>query len=364
MNDEEDSSATKLPDRKRLLGLGVVLTTVWLLGGLVYIVFLDGWMSFVEQSADAIGGFLEGFFAPLAFLWLVIGLFIQQRELASNTEALKQTNLNSAKQTEVLAATELRARQSAFFQIAENVRRQTGNLAGIIVRSLENEQGEKVVSDDQMKEYWIDHQNGQYEIFPAVLSDPEERFENAGLSPSDIYYGTVERQQSTAEYLRSFRGLTGLAKDCDDDGTIMRTITQTPHGQVYAAMLEHIQPPVCWALLESYTSFTFPTEEVEFFGTWHIRAQTTYGAQEWFTTFRETENGVEGEVLLDEGVTPIQDIFIDGPAVFGRVWIAASSFIMTGLVHDSLLHGQLDIRDGVFATFEGVRKDGLVPTSD
>lgn len=364
MNDEEDSSATKMPDRKWLLGLGVVLTTVWLLGGLVYIVFLDGWMSFVEQSADAIGGFLEGFFAPLAFLWLVIGLFIQQRELASNTEALKQTNLNSAKQTEVLAATELRARQSAFFQIAENVRRQTGNLAGIIVRSLENEQGEKVVSDGQMKEYWIDHQNGQYEIFPAVLSDPEERFENAGLIPSDIYYGTAERQQSTAEYLKSFRGLTQLAKDCDDDGTIMRTITQTPHGQVYAEMLENIEPPTCWALLENYTSFTLPTEKVELFGTWHVRAQSVYGEQEWFTSFRETENGVEGEVLLDEGVTPIQDIFIDGSAVFGRVRIAASSFIMTGLVHDAVLHGQLDIRDGVFATFEGVREGGLVRTSD
>ena len=355
MNDEKDSSETKLPDRKWLLGLGVVLTTVWLLGGLVYIVFLDGWMSFVEQSADAIGGFLEGFFAPLAFLWLVIGLFIQQRELASNTEALKQTNLNSAKQTEVLAATELRARQSAFFQIAENVRRQTGNLAGLIVRSLETDQGEKVVSDDEMMEHWMEHQHGQYEIFPAVLTDPTERFEDAGLGPSDIYYGTAERQQSTAEYVKSFRGLTQLARDCDDDGTIMRTITQTPHGQVYSAMLDHIVPPVCWALVENYMTFSLATEEFDFFGTWHIRAQTIYGEQEWFTTFRETGSGAEGEVHVDDSVIPIQDIYIDGPAVFGRVRMAQNFFIMTGLVHDSTLHGQLDIREGVFATFEGVR---------
>ena len=356
MNDEKDSSETKLPDRKWLLGLGVGLTTVWLLGGLVYIVFLGGWMSFVEQSADAIGGFLEGFFAPLAFLWLVIGLFIQQRELASNTEALKQTNLNSAKQTKVLEATELRARQSAFFQIAENVRRQTGNLAGMIVRSLANEQGELVVSDDEMMEHWMEHQNGQYEIFPAVLSDPTERFEQAGLGPSDIYYGTAERQRSTTEYLKSFRGLIQLAKDCDDDGTIMRTIVQTPHGMVYAAMLEHIRPPICWALLENFTSFTFPTEEANLFGTWHVRAQSIYGEQEWFTTFRETETGVEGDVHLEDSVIPIQDIFIDGPAVFGRVFMAENYFVMTGLVHDALLHGQLDIRDGVFATFEGIRK--------
>lgn len=356
MNDEENSSEARIPNRSWLLGLGVVLTTVWIFGGLVYIVFLDGWMSFAEQSADAIGGFLEGFFAPLAFLWLVIGLFIQQRELASNTEALNRTNLNSAKQTEVLAATELRARQSAFFQIAENVRRQTGNLAGLIVRSLETDQGEKVVSDEEMLERWIDHQHGQYEIFPALLSDPAERLDKTGLTYFDVYYGTAERQQSTAEYLKSFRGLTELAKDCDDDGTIMRTITQTPHGQVYAAMLEHIVPPVCWVLLEKTMSFTFGSDDSDLFGAWHVRAQTIHGEQEWLTQLHESETGVEGEVQLDGTVAPIQDIYIEVPAVFGRIRIGASVFVMTGLVEGSLLRGQLDTRDGVFATFEGMRK--------
>ena len=355
MSDEENGLKTRLPGRRWLLGLGVVLTAVWFLGGLVYIVFLDGWMSFVGSSADAIGGFLEGFFAPLAFLWLVIGLFIQQRELASNTEALKQTNLNSEKQTEVLAATELRARQSAFFQIAENVRRQTGNLAGLIVRSLKTEQGEHLVSDAEMMEHWVEHQHGQYEIFPALLSDPAEEFADAGLFPVDIYYGTEERLQSTTEYLKSFRGLIELARDCDDDGTIVRTITQTPHGQVYNSILEHIKPPVCWALLDSASTFSTASEVIDFFGTWHIRAQSLYGVQEWHTTFRETDSGIEGEVLLDDTVTPIQDIAIDGSAVFGRVVVAGNTFIMTGTVEGALLRGQLDIREGIFARFEGAR---------
>ena len=356
MDDDGNSSSSRLPNRRWLLRLGVVLTTIWILGGLVYLIFIDGGVSFADQSAAAIGGFLEGFFAPLAFLWLVIGLFIQQRELASNTEALKQTNLNSAKQTEVLAATELRARQSAFFQIAENVRRQTGNLAGLILRSLETEQGVKVVSDDEMVKHWMEHQSGQYEIFPALLSDPAEQFSAAGFSPSDIYYGTAERARSTSEYIKSFRGLTELAKDCDDDGTIMRTITQTPHGQVYATMLEHIRLPVSWALLENLTSFTLATENVDLFGTWHIRAHTLYGEQDWFTTFRESANGIEGEVQLGDAETRIQDIVIDGSAVFGRVVMGESFFIMSGLMHDGQLRGQLDIREGIFATFEGMRK--------
>ena len=352
---EEDGSKSKLPDRNWLLGLGVVLTTVWLIGGIVYIVFLDGWMSFVDSGADAIGGFLEGFFAPLAFLWLVIGLFIQQRELASNTEALKQTNLNSEKQTEVLAATELRARQSAFFQIAENVRRQTGNLAGLLVRSLKTDQGEHIVSDDEMVEHWMSHQHGQYEIFPGLLTDPGEEFAAAGLTQSDIFYGTAERLQSSSEYVKSYRGLIQQAKDCDDDGTIVRTITQTPHGQIYAAMLEHIVPPACWVLLDDFSPFTTVAEDGDVFGTWHIRAQTMYGEQEWFSTFRETESGIEGEVHLDGTHMPIQDFIKDGSAVFGRVMIAGNFFIMTGMVEGSLLRGQLDIREGVYATFDGVR---------
>ena len=43
--------------------------------------FCIGWDRFISQPADALGGFLEGAFAPLAFLWLVVGFFLQQRQL-------------------------------------------------------------------------------------------------------------------------------------------------------------------------------------------------------------------------------------------------------------------------------------------
>ena len=355
MTDQESDSKGKLLTRNWLITFGVVLTFVWLIGGISYIVFLGGWSSFVNQSADVIGGFLEGFFAPLAFLWLVIGLFIQQRELATNTEALRQTNLNSERQTEVLAATELRARQTAFFQIAENVRRQSGNLAGLLVTSLETEPGEKIVSDEEMVKHWMEHQHGQYEIFPALLIYPGGLFEREGLSQFDIYYGSASRQQTTSEYIKSFRGLLQLAKDCDYDGTIGRTITQTPHGQVYAAMLENIVPPVCWVLLEDFSPFTTPTEDIDLIGTWHVRAQTTHGEQDWFTTFRETESGVEGELHLNDAATIIQDVAVDGSALFARVVLSENLFIMTGMVEGSLLRGQIDIREGIFATFDGIR---------
>jgi len=42
----------------------------------------------VQLPTADIGSFLEGAFAPLAFLWLVIGHFMQQREIASPTKAI------------------------------------------------------------------------------------------------------------------------------------------------------------------------------------------------------------------------------------------------------------------------------------
>ena len=115
-------------------------------------------------------------------------------------------------------------------------------------------------------------------------------------------------------------------------------------------------PPACWVLIDDYSPFSTVAKNSDLVGTWDVRAQTLYGEQEWFTTFRETENGLEGEVHLDETQTPIQDIVIDSSAVFGRVLISGSFFIMTGTVERSLLRGQLDIREGIYATFEGMRR--------
>ena len=58
---------------------GLVVTSSWLLLGYIYIRTTVGWEAFTVLPADELGNFLEGAFAPLAFLWLVIGYFIQQR---------------------------------------------------------------------------------------------------------------------------------------------------------------------------------------------------------------------------------------------------------------------------------------------
>lgn len=71
------------------IALGLSLTCLWLLTGSAYISSSVGWAGFVSLPVEEVGSFLEGAFAPLAFLWLVIGYFLQQQELIQNTQAMR-----------------------------------------------------------------------------------------------------------------------------------------------------------------------------------------------------------------------------------------------------------------------------------
>ena len=69
--------------------LGLSLTFFWLLLLSIYVSGSIGWANIGDAPIDIVGNFLEGAFAPLAFLWLVIGYFLQQKELNQNTAAIK-----------------------------------------------------------------------------------------------------------------------------------------------------------------------------------------------------------------------------------------------------------------------------------
>ena len=112
---------------------GLAATFLWLLLGYLYIDTNVGWENLAREPADALGSFLEGAFAPLAFLWLVIGFFIQQRELRSNNQAIQRQSeqmRRAAEQAEIqaraISANELHQRQETFLMVADRVHRQLG----------------------------------------------------------------------------------------------------------------------------------------------------------------------------------------------------------------------------------------------
>lgn len=226
---------TRLRQMDWRIFMGVVITVLWLIAGVVYL--RGGKLAKVtiyDIPLEDLGSFLEGAFAPLAFLWLVIGLFIQQKELSDNTEVLRQTSIQSEKQTQAIAATEMNARQETFFTIAENVKVQLGGIAGMLFVSSMGESEGGTVSKERLAEMWHRLASGDDKIFSRefLLIDEDEY---GGYET--LFYETEIRRRHTKNFMKTFDRLIAMAKNCDDDnGIIADSLTQTAHGLIYNRM--------------------------------------------------------------------------------------------------------------------------------
>ncbi len=218
--------------------LGIIITALWLIAGIAYI--RSGAVNYetvYDVPLEDLGSFLEGAFAPLAFLWLVIGLFIQQRELADNTEVLRQTSIQSEKQTQAIAATEMNARQETFFKIAENVRSQLGGITGMLFISSMGASEGQLVSKKRMEELWhmLARRDDQVFAREFLLLDPEEY---GGYEA--LFYKTEIRRRHTKNFMTTFDRLMLMARNCDsDNGIIADSLAQTGHGLLYTRMRDH-----------------------------------------------------------------------------------------------------------------------------
>jgi hypothetical protein len=218
--------------------MGIIITVLWLIAGVVYV--RGG--SFSQETIydiplDDIGSFLEGAFAPLAFLWLVIGLFIQQRELADNTEVLRQTSIQSEKQTQAIAATEMNARQETFFKIAENVRNQLGGITGMLFISCMGATEGHLVPKERLSEMWhmLARRDDQVFAREFLLLDSKDY---GGYEA--LFYKTEIRRRHTKNFMVTFDRLMAMAKDCDSvNGIIADSLAQTAHGLLYNHMRNH-----------------------------------------------------------------------------------------------------------------------------
>lgn len=218
--------------------MGVIITVFWIAGGIVYIRGSNlSQATFYDIPLDEIGSFLEGAFAPLAFLWLVIGLFIQQRELADNTEVLRQTSIQSEKQTQAIAATEMNARQETFFKIAENVRGQLGGITGMLFISCMGATEGQLVSRERIEQLWHMLARRDDSVFSRefLLIDAEDY---GGYEA--LFYKTEIRRRHTRNFMQTFDKLMAMAKNCDNEnGIITGSLAQSAHGLLYNRMREH-----------------------------------------------------------------------------------------------------------------------------
>lgn len=221
---------------------GLTLTFLYLIMMGAYIAGEVGWASFTHLPVERMGSFLEGAFAPLAFLWLVIGYFLQKKELRQNTEAMKMQFVEIQKsaeqavlQSQVISQTELHQRRESFLMIAQAVRAQLGQISGMLYMSSQMaDNNEHKVPRERFAELWTTAGSVDPEIYSRemmsllVTSSDAYRFK--------IFFGTEIRTRHTEHFECTFERMLESARDCDENGMIEDAMMGNGHGALYTRM--------------------------------------------------------------------------------------------------------------------------------
>jgi hypothetical protein len=217
------------------------ITTFWLSFGLYYISHYIGWSQFSSLPLEALGSFLEGAFAPLAFLWLVVGYFLQQKELSKNTAVIQQQHTEMQKSAEHAAlqavsiqASALHSQQQTFMRIYESVSHSLGSVVGMLYISSQGSDGTGEVSTDNVANLWSEMIHGDPEMFSRRFL-----FINGGGEQDmcDLLFGTDIRKRHSDSFMTQYKRLFDAAIACDPDGMIIDAIRHNAHGRLYQIML-------------------------------------------------------------------------------------------------------------------------------
>jgi hypothetical protein len=225
------------------LVLATSITLFWLGFGMFYLGTYIGWSQFFDQPLDSLGSFLEGAFAPLAFLWLVVGYFLQQKELSENTAAIQKQHIEMQKSSEHAAiqaasiqTSVLHSQQQSFISIYELVRVSLGSVIGMLYLSSQGQTGAALVTTDEMRRLWSDMANGDVDLFVRRFL-----FINGGdeQDMQELLFGTEIRTRHSNNFISQFGRLIENAKACDPDGMLVDTICDSASGRLYEIMVDH-----------------------------------------------------------------------------------------------------------------------------
>jgi hypothetical protein len=227
------------------LWFGLASTLFWLWLALAYIAIVVGWSNFLRQPADALGSFLEGAFSPLAFLWLVIGFFLQQRELRSNNAAIQRQYQEMRRQVEqaeaqalALRENALHQRQETFLLVADRVHRQLGSVAGFLWMSSHGPGNPAAASEELITDLWSRLGAGDPETFARQCMAFYLRHRGDRRTVWDFFFGTPVRTRHSETILETFDRLLASARACDPDGIIVDALRGSGHGLVHQAIAE------------------------------------------------------------------------------------------------------------------------------
>jgi len=221
--------------------LGVIVTGVWLLVLALYISNAVGWFNLGKVPIDTLGSFLEGSFAPLAFLWFVLAYYSQQKELAQNTQALHMQSLEMQRSVEqasiqatAISESALHARRQAFLGTNDIVRNQLGNILAFLYMSSQGAGASGDVPAERISELWNRNAIRDSEAFARQLL--ELSFSQGNRYGYKLFWGTEVRTRHSTNFVFSFDRLLDAADACDSNGMIRDAVAGSTHGFVYSRM--------------------------------------------------------------------------------------------------------------------------------
>ncbi len=234
------------PDWRIWLGLSI--TIIWLVSLSFYVEHAIGWRHLYDAPIEQVGNFLEGAFAPLAFLWLVIGYFLQKKELMQNTDAIKMQYVEIQKsaeqaviQSEAIRASELHARRQSFLQVAESVKQQLGAIAAFLFMSSQGASDSGVVTQERIAQLWESLNNSDPEGFSRSML--QIRYSHGPSYSYRLLYGTPIRTRHSESFIFNFERLLQEAKETDANGMIRDALLGSAHGRLYQWMIDMRETP-------------------------------------------------------------------------------------------------------------------------
>ena len=185
------------------------------------------------MTLNELGDFFAGFAAALAFIWLVIGYFLQSAELrlqrielGSQRQATTRVAEETKRQAEAVSANEIHARRDVFFRYAEIL---ISDLRYLAADMLMNSSGFLNKSKDL---------SGVG--FSSIVFDDLLRAISAARvidTISRMYYN--DRWPHNAKrYISGYSSLIDAADECDPTGETSKWLQSAPYGVLAKRMTE------------------------------------------------------------------------------------------------------------------------------
>lgn len=213
------------------VALGLTVSVLWISAGLAYLTGIVGTDNFIHLPTADIGSFLEGAFAPLAFLWLVIGHFMQQKEISANTRAIKLQEQSARR-------LELHSRQDSYFKLLSLVQNQLGAIAGFHYMSVCGPTGTGEMSGEEFTEQRTHAASGDHAWFIRKMIALAAGDISNNDRMQEIFFSTPVRTRHSNNYTKTFKKLLDAARSVDTDDMVTDALLNgSAEGLLYRVIL-------------------------------------------------------------------------------------------------------------------------------